>query len=430
MVSSCLPQEFGLVRFNPWMYKHPEDIWRAFVAILAVELDKTLPPRSKLAFLLRSNSSHYFSAALQRLAASTRKFSTWILIALTLGCGFLTFDATASVVQWSEAARLSTTRVFYSLATLIIIWKFINILICPFATYFSAIKGRYTLDSNKRLGAIIKSDFDAISKYMDKSPHRIVVFLEDLDRCDAKQIAAMLEFINVYMAQLPVCVFAGFDSHVIHDSLVKDQASTINDPSMAREFLQKIVNITFHIPPLSLNSNYLVGLTKRSGYSHQDIIALLAKQEKLSTLIDPVFEETALDWIEQNFKNNPRQLKKLLNQFRLALFAYALPKYGEEADNEQLTLANLLRLAAWMVLVAKWPNEAAQVAYELSDKRTEKSPPVKDIMVAVTISKDTSRTELENFIQANLTKLWLFAGEEEQLELVHCFSLYGLHIKI
>ncbi len=102
-------------------------------------------------------------------------------------------------------------------------------------------------------------------------PRRIVVFIDDLDRCGEEQTVHLLEAIKLYL-QTSYCVFVvGMDSSAARRAVGRRFWGRAGE--VAREYLEKLFQATIPVPlpvatvPTSKNCSNIVGSTKRKHVS-------------------------------------------------------------------------------------------------------------------------------------------------------------------
>ena len=131
---------------------------------------------------------------------------------------------------------------------------------------------------------------------------RLVVFIDDLDRCGDEQAIHLLEAIKLYL-QTPYCVFVfGMDTMATHRALAK---VVEHDSDEARAYIDKLFQSTLFLPVPQREDRvrFLEGLIKDS-----ELAGLDDKNElqKLTELIDELVEP------------NPRRLKNFVNSLAVA----------------------------------------------------------------------------------------------------------------
>jgi hypothetical protein len=98
---------------------------------------------------------------------------------------------------------------------------------------------------------------------------RLVVIVDDLDRCASDAAYRLLEGIKIYL-NLPSCVFVlGMNQKVIEDAIMSHLPKSDGPPSdfRAREYLEKLCQTIVHLPivrePAKLLDSYLQGVEQK-----------------------------------------------------------------------------------------------------------------------------------------------------------------------
>lgn len=144
---------------------------------------------------------------------------------------------------------------------------------------------------------------------------RLIVFIDDLDRCLPEQAIGVLEAVKVFL-DIQGCIFLlGVDREVIERGICvryKDfalandlsmQQGTAGFPIAGRDYLDKIIQVPFELPPLE------------DDVIRDFVLQRLQQQEGL----DETQYDTIADIMAQGLSPNPRKVKRTLNTFRLLL---------------------------------------------------------------------------------------------------------------
>lgn len=159
---------------------------------------------------------------------------------------------------------------------------------------------------------------------------RLFVFVDDLDRCLPEDAVAALEATKLFL-DLPGCVFVlGMDREVVEQGIrarYKDLKDERSAPFRPRDYLDKVIQIPFNLPPLGAAQieGFLGHLGKAQGYG------LVQRCQELIVAAAP---------------GNPRTLKRVVNVLQLTLFLDGWD--GEELSEERVLRAKKL---AKMVLL-------------------------------------------------------------------------------
>lgn len=148
---------------------------------------------------------------------------------------------------------------------------------------------------------------EAIKLVSPNSAGRVIIFVDDLDRCLPEKAVEVLEAIKLFMDVPGVVFVLGMDKTVVERGIEARYRSFFHDktvqggelPIDENAYLQKMIQIPFHLPPLPPTE------------VAQFIESLLegADQLRLSELTQAVFARGLFP--------NPRQVKRALNIFQL-----------------------------------------------------------------------------------------------------------------
>ena len=143
---------------------------------------------------------------------------------------------------------------------------------------------------------------EAIELYVGKNINaKLVIFIDDLDRCLPKNAITILDSLKLFVGDAP-CVFViAMDPEIIELGI----KSIYNDKILfsGRDYLDKIIQVPFSIPPIS--ANYLQKAISNSGLGTD----LFKNNENRCT-------DSDIWWILENgLDRNLRKYKRFLNSF-------------------------------------------------------------------------------------------------------------------
>jgi len=223
-------------------------------------------------------------------------------------------------------------------------------------------------DYRKHLGivSVIRDDFDTLSKYFvghreetqafrdkfDKPLERIILYIDDLDRCPEERVVEVLEAVNLLMAFPLFIVVVGVDPRWVKNALLKkyhvqfskDTKIEQYEKIEASDYLEKIFQVPFHLQPASDQSvkNMIAGLLPSEVAAPTNVTAVLTEEDEEDEE-DEVTSDTSLRadlpptpadeneylvlskrerQLMQDMSsvvgNNPRAIKRFVNIYQIA----------------------------------------------------------------------------------------------------------------
>lgn len=142
---------------------------------------------------------------------------------------------------------------------------------------------------------------DAVNDFTNRDYQRVVVFIDDMDRCLPESAVELLEAIKLFL-KAENCIFVlGVDKRVIIESIrVRYKDFTISSdgaesPITGDNYLEKIIQLSFQLPPIRT----------------EDI------EDFITELDLPKFYEPYIGMISKGIEQNPRKVKRFLNNLEL-----------------------------------------------------------------------------------------------------------------
>lgn len=127
---------------------------------------------------------------------------------------------------------------------------------------------------------------------------RILVLVDDLDRCESESAFQLLEGIKIYL-NLPNCVFVlGMNQDAIESAIAKHISckEEIDRAQVAHEYIEKLCQAIWHLPVLAHPEKYL-----------RTLLDILDFDNELSKIICDLIEE------HKCLPGNPRKIKAFAN---------------------------------------------------------------------------------------------------------------------
>jgi KAP-like P-loop domain-containing protein len=205
--------------------------------------------------------------------------------------------------------------------------------------------------------ASFKALKDSLTEFTDHGKQRIVVFIDDLDRCLPANALQVLESMKLFF-DLPGFVFVvGLDQKVIEASInwnyrlsESSETGAAGLPINGADYIKKLFQVPFNLPSVSSVQidDYLEAVL--SGGEERD-----AEQEKLLGRVRP-----HLDALVGDSEVNPREIKRYINSYILQKLIRKNPD-GGKPDDDEVTL-----LLQTIVFRPDW-----SAAYEVFRSRPE-----------------------------------------------------------
>ena len=127
---------------------------------------------------------------------------------------------------------------------------------------------------------------------------RIVVLIDDLDRCSPSRVVAILEAVNVVMDIDGFVFVLALDFDVLTEA-IRRQFPHVERPGA---FVEKMVQIPFRVPPIDIDRP-------------QFLDELLPDWDAHFEVLPDAVRDRVVDMARFGLERNPRQLKRLLNTF-------------------------------------------------------------------------------------------------------------------
>jgi hypothetical protein len=154
---------------------------------------------------------------------------------------------------------------------------------------------------------------------------RIVVLIDDLDRCSPEKVVSMLEVISLVMDVPGIIFVLALDYDVLVEA-VKIRYPHVN----GHQFIEKMVQLPFRVPPLHVAGNGFFG-------------TLLPNWTDALASLPDSFPDVAAYIASQALRSNPRQVKRFLNS--LLVIQRVIDYRETELDIEALAAVIGLQLA-------------------------------------------------------------------------------------
>jgi len=158
----------------------------------------------------------------------------------------------------------------------------------------------------------------AIKKLLKNDSKKLIIFIDDLDRCTDKKVIKLLEGIKLYLSTSNCIFIFGMDKNNVLRALEKNQ--------IHEEYLDKLFQSVIRIPISTKYEEFITSTITTEYFS--DILATEEKKNKFSTLVTSIIEK------------NPRKIKNFTNSLKF----YWDMKKETDLDLNLFTLFHYLRI--------------------------------------------------------------------------------------
>jgi Leucine-rich repeat (LRR) protein len=289
------------VWFDPWKYHSREDVWRGIIAevILALFFVSSLDRQNLV----------------PRMTQAAKKFGAF------LGKSFLHALAAIEVKAKADAVGAG--------GEVSIKGEMFRDIYDEFQTTNRPEKpflNEFERTLQEWVGGFLEQHGDAYTE-------RIVLFIDDLDRCLPEVTLEVLEAIKLYLNIQPLAFVVGVDRTVVDSLVAKHYDDNGLDRRKSQQFLDKIFQVEIQIPPSEAQmqgflDSQIAAIDTSSGGYWTRMLGLTAYRTAL---------EEAIRHLAQY---NPRETKRLLNSTLLrGRAAVDHPELREKVKDHQLLFA-------------------------------------------------------------------------------------------
>ena len=283
-------QEIETIWINVWQLSNQEEVWQAFLQALFNRVNRKLPWWRRI----------QWRKLVRELLVNSYRI---VIVIIPIILGGLIGNPNAG---WEDVIHTLTNPIkntpVGSLTSLgLALW----LLVKP-AVEASRTVVDFDLKSVLKYGAYkeqitelmkLQDDFATMVEDLVGEYGRLVIFIDDLDRCTPDKIPDLLEAIKLFTAT-PKCVYVlGLDHDIVRQGIYKKYQ--FEDKQEAAEYLEKIVQVPFHLPPLN--------------------------EGKIEDFIQEIYPgihercKTAAEVFSRGLEPNPRKVKRAINIYRTLL---------------------------------------------------------------------------------------------------------------
>lgn len=240
---------------------------------------------------------------------------------------------------------------------------------------------KFSIDEQQKvIDSFVSENFalkESVNKLLDEKffeKKKVIVFVDDLDRCSIEKIMQVIESIKLIFNS-PNCIFfLGCDTSYIEGAILSKHKDFIrqyktgslieaNMKNFAREYLEKIIQIPFYIPPITKESikGYVNSILLNRNISFNKKIKI--DEDLYKTFIKGLGDEFLSEMIVIA-DLNPRRIKRILN---LIFLNYTFLRFK---NNEENTFKIDIKLLSLLVIIREvFPEYYKEKLYSENDCR-------------------------------------------------------------
>lgn len=246
------------VWFSAWVYGQEQELWAAFLQSLTVRLTHKLRFGDKIRFAARIFRGGLSGTALLYQVPEYLWRAAIVALPLVAAAAFTAMHGDEEV-----KALVHSGGAFASI--LLAAWYFLRPAVAAIRREITPDFSVYqSVDFEKHIGFLerFRDQFARIVQSTGSGKRRVVIFVDDLDRCGPDKALELMDAIKIFL-DVPGCIFVlGIDQSIIAQALMKKYP---DDRVAQREYLSKIIQLPFHLPPLTEDDlmEYVRGLEVR-----------------------------------------------------------------------------------------------------------------------------------------------------------------------
>jgi hypothetical protein len=379
------------VRFNAWRHQDATHIWAGLVSEVSKEVEASLPRRGRILAPLGHALQQRTTELLVGVVVPT-VLATLVGLALY----FLGGDGGDAANDVPALLRLLLPG-FAVLAVLIWrVYKVVQPVSVRMIDYVQLPDYRAQLGFQTQVladlaflrGCLKRPRLRRIGGRLRRvrEDPRIVVFIDDLDRCSDSTVMEILQTINLVLGESGLFVLLAVDTEKIHRTIAnhyRSEGAASADPSFAESYLRKIVQLSFYLPQsdpqqrLALVDEQFSPVARRRSDSSRerrttgatgrqepsgtptvlavDLDAVISPRVVTVSEVEDTPEELQTFHALKDFTpDNPRELKRILNTHR---FVKILLQRPETPPSEELQR----KLVVWLIFCSVWSRLVNQV---------------------------------------------------------------------
>ena len=375
------------VSFNAWRYEGSEQVWAGLARAITDAMEDTLGRRrrlwSRIVYAYRRRRLGFLIGFVAPLLLAI------VVAGMAIALGFADAGDELSGSSGRIAAFLAPAIAFGLVA-----WRFLSV-IQPVSVQVAGYVQGPDYAAHMGYQNEVIDDLKFLHERVAGEP-RIVVFVDDLDRCSDESIMETLQAINLVLGASDFFVVLAIDPDMIYRAIARQRGISDDDEAaevFAENYLRKIIQLPLVLPGRSADQRFgfvsqLFSPTAQRAYrseaeepeeppaepppddsgstpfSFEPSAIVPPRVQILREVQDTKEELEALHGARELLHDNPRELKRLVNVHRLVKILLQRPEAPPTPEQQR-------ELVAWLVFCAARPTEVDDLlrqAIESPDK--------------------------------------------------------------
>lgn len=425
-IKQSICQDLIIIHFDAWQYEDAQQIWAGLAHNITQEIEEKLSWFNRRISLPIQYTAKHRAWGFLKISIN---FLLFFIFSFSLAFSLTnqickSFNRESEICQkFNNANQHNNTQLPWALsfASLIcfVVWERYQNGFEAIETVSERISSYMSLPNyRKQMGYQhqVINDLKFLCNYLHntfKVNCKLVVFIDDLDRCSEENIIEILQAIHLILAESKFFVFLGIDTEMIERAIWsyyrKNQFAEPLPPNFPESYLKKIIQLSFNLPK-SVSDHQRYQLIE-SLFSHESQQKLRELQERenileqkeivinLNLVSRPEADKTskkngevedtpeelkAFEDYQKFIPDNPREMKRLVNIHRLIKIMLRGRISSWLPDKQR-------KLVKWLIFCTKWSNLVDR-ALDIAKEKT--TPQNQDQCILKNFKKNETSKEL------------------------------------
>jgi hypothetical protein len=361
------------IAYDAWAYADAPKLWAGLVADIAQELDRELGLKGRLHYAWTTLIKHpgrVFRAPLRRV------FPLVLIVLSIIASAVLPFVSSNGPFADNPILGPIASIIAIGLGAFIAQHRPVSLSVESLTAQFSSAPVTGIIqDVKEELKTALQSRI-SLREAVAANKLKIVIFIDELDRCPLERIVSILEAIKLFLSEDVFIVLIAVDTRVAAEA-INLQYKDAHNPDLPHEYIEKIVQIPLPVPTATQTSiqQYLAKVMDLPEPDHETNLIVPGESDSTPSLPPrrsllnpekstpaqvhakslpqlPDTEEEAHHLAvlaAELLESNPRRIKRVLNTYRYAKILSSVYQQPVADPTWQR------KMLAWLVFTIRWP---------------------------------------------------------------------------